>query len=302
MMTRGPNTPTVSLQGLTKFYGPSLGVEDITFDAHPGQVLGLLGPNGSGKTTILRMVLGLLKITRGSAHVFGIDVTTASPHWRQRVGYLPGELSLYENLTVQEYLDYFQALRGGNYRSRIAALCEQLGLNPTKDIADLSKGTKQKVAVVQAFMHEPELLILDEPTSGLDPIIQHEFEGIIEAERQRGTTVILSSHVMSEVERLADRVAIITKGHLAVVQSIAGLKERVTRAIEMEFPEPRDPMEFTGLEGVTSVRVHRNTVTCQVVGSENTLLGRAVNLGVTNIRTHDPSLDDIFLEIVENNR
>ncbi len=300
MMTKSLNTPTVSLQGLTKFYGPSLGVEDITFDAYPGQVLGLLGPNGSGKTTILRMVLGLLKITRGSAHVFGIDVTTASPHWRQRVGYLPGELSLYENLTVQEYLDYFQALRGGNYRSRMAALCEQLGLNPTKDIADLSKGTKQKVAVVQAFMHEPELLILDEPTSGLDPIIQHEFEGIIEAERQRGTTVILSSHVMSEVERLADRVAIITKGHLAVVQSIAGLKERVTRSLEMEFPSPQDPQEFANLDGVTDVRTHRNTVICQVVGSENRLLGRAVEMGVTSIRTHDPSLDDIFLDIVEN--
>jgi len=302
MMTVDMSTPTVSLQGLTKFYGTFLGVENVTFEAHPGQVLGLLGPNGSGKTTILRMMLGLLKITRGSAQVFGFDVTTASPQWRQRVGYLPGELSLYENLTVQEYLDYFQALRGGNYKARIVELCERLGLNPTKDIADLSKGTKQKVAVVQAFMHQPELLILDEPTSGLDPIIQHEFEEIIEKERQRGTTIILSSHVMSEVERLADRVAIITKGHLAVTQSITGLKERVTRSLEMEFPSPQDPQTFANLDGVTDVRIHRNTVICQVVGSENPLLERAVSLGVTSIRTHDPSLDDIFLDIVENHR
>jgi len=296
------SNPTVSLQGLTKYYGTFLGVEDITFDAHPGQVLGLLGPNGSGKTTILRMILGLLKITAGSAQVFGLDVAKASPAWRQRVGYLPGELSLYENLTVQEYLDYFQALRGGNYRIRMNELCERLGLNPTKDIADLSKGTKQKVAVVQAFMHEPELLILDEPTSGLDPIIQHEFEEIIEAERQRGTTVILSSHVMSEVERLADRVAIITKGHLAVTQSIAGLKEHVSRSLELEFPSPQDPHVFTDLDGVTNVQVHRNTVICQVVGSENQLLGLAVSLGVTSIRTHDPSLDEIFLDIVEDHQ
>jgi ABC-2 type transport system ATP-binding protein len=175
-------------------------------------------------------------------------------------------------------------------------------LNPTKDIADLSKGTKQKVAVVQAFMHEPELLILDEPTSGLDPIIQHEFEEIIEAERQRGTTVILSSHVMSEVERLADRVAIITKGHLAVTQSIAGLKEHVSRSLELEFPSPQDPHVFTDLDGVTNVQVHRNTVICQVVGSENQLLGLAVSLGVTSIRTHDPSLDEIFLDIVEDHQ
>ena len=302
MMTVGMSTPTVSLQGLTKYYGTFLGVENVTFDAHPGQVLGLLGPNGSGKTTILRMMLGLLKITHGSAQIFGLDVTKASPLWRQRVGYLPGELSLYENLTVQEYLDYFQALRGGNYKARIVELCERLGLNPTKDIADLSKGTKQKVAVVQAFMHQPELLILDEPTSGLDPIIQHEFEEIIETERQRGTTIILSSHVMSEVERLADRVAIITKGHLAVTQSIAGLKERVTRSLEMEFPSPQDPQAFASLDGVTDVQIHRNTVICQVVGSENPLLERAVSLGVTSIRTHDPSLDDIFLDIVENHR
>lgn len=302
MMTVSMSTPTVSLQGLTKYYGTFLGVENVTFDAHPGQVLGLLGPNGSGKTTILRMMLGLLKITRGSAQVFGLDVTKTSPLWRQRVGYLPGELSLYENLTVQEYLDYFQALRGGNYKARIVELCERLGLNPTKDIADLSKGTKQKVAVVQAFMHQPELLILDEPTSGLDPIIQHEFEEIIETERQRGTTIILSSHVMSEVERLADRVAIITKGHLAVTQSIAGLKERVTRSLEMEFPSPQDPQSFASLDGVTDVQIHRNTVICQVVGSENPLLERAVSLGVTSIRTHDPSLDDIFLDIVENHR
>jgi len=301
-MTVFMNTPTVSLHGLTKFYGKSLGVQDITFDAHPGQVLGLLGPNGSGKTTILRMVLGLLKITRGTAEVFGSDIGSAPPQWRQRVGYLPGELLLYENLTVQQYLNYFQALRGGDYSSRMHELCERLGLNTTKDIADLSKGTKQKVAVVQAFMHQPELLILDEPTSGLDPIIQHEFEEMIEAERQRGTTVILSSHVMSEVERLADRVAIIAKGQLAITESIAGLKERVTRAVEMEFPEPHDPGEFADLDGVTSVRVHRNSVICQVVGSENSLLGRAVSLGVVSIRTHDPSLDDIFLDIVENNR
>lgn len=295
-------TPTVSLRGLTKYYGKSLGVEDITLEAHPGHVLGLLGPNGSGKTTILRMILGLLTITRGTAEVFGLDVSTAPATWRHRVGYLPGELSLYENLTVQEYLDYFAAMRRGNFATRTTELCERLGLNPTKDISGLSKGTKQKVAVVQAFMHQPELLILDEPTSGLDPIIQREFDDILEEERQRGTTVILSSHVMSEVERLADRVAIIDKGHLALTESITTLKARVTRSIELDFDRPLDVKEFESLPGVTSAMSHRNTIVCQVVGSENALLTRAAVLGVVNIRTHDPSLDEIFLDVVENHR
>lgn len=294
--------PTVSLVGLTKYYGKSLGVEDITLEAHPGHVLGLLGPNGSGKTTILRMILGLLHITRGTATVFGMDVRSAPSSWRQRVGYLPGELSLYENLTVQEYFDYFAAMRQGDFAGRTAELCERLNLNPTKDISGLSKGTKQKVAVVQAFMHRPDLLILDEPTSGLDPIIQREFDDILEEERQRGTTVILSSHVMSEVERLADRVAIIDKGHLAVTESISALKAKVTRSIELDFDHPLDTQEFTSLPGVTAVTAHRNTIVCQVVGSENALLTRAAVLGVVNIRTHDPSLDEIFLDVVGNHR
>lgn len=291
--------PTVILRDLTKFYGSSLGVEGVDLDVAPGTVCGLLGPNGSGKTTILRMVLGLLTITRGTATVFGIDVATSPPAWRSRVGYLPGELSLYKNQTVQQYLSYLAALRSGDYSARIADLCSRMSLDPTKHIGDLSKGTKQKVAVVQAFMHSPDLLILDEPTSGLDPIIQREFEELIHEECARGAAIILSSHVMSEAERLSTHVSIVNKGRLVLTDDIASLKVRVVRSIELEFPQPVDPQAFHAIPNVQSVDRNRNIVTCTVVGSENALLRLAADMGVTAVRTHEQSLDQIFLDVVQ---
>ncbi len=293
------DVPTVRLRGLTKYYGAFLGVEGVDLDVYPGTVCGLLGPNGSGKTTILRMMLGLLKITRGTATVFGIDVATSPPDWRSRVGYLPGELSLYENQTVQQYLSYLAALRTGDYSARIDDLCSRLSLDPTKHIGDLSKGTKQKVAVVQAFMHSPDLLILDEPTSGLDPIIQREFEELIHEECARGAAIILSSHVMSEAERLSTHVSIVNKGRLVLTDDIASLKARVTRSIDLEFSQPVDAQQFRTLPNVQSAETKRNIVTCTVVGSENSLLRVAAEAGVVAVRTHEQSLDQIFLDVVQ---
>jgi ABC-2 type transport system ATP-binding protein len=290
--------PTVRLSNLTKYYGSSLGVEDVNLDVAPGTVCGLLGPNGSGKTTILRMILGLLRITRGTATVFGLDIAAARPTWRSRVGYLPGELSLYENQTVERYLAYLSALRRGNFSVRIAELCDRLSLDPRKHIDDLSKGTKQKVAVVQAFMHSPDLLILDEPTSGLDPIIQHEFEKLIHEECSRGAAIILSSHVMSEAERLSTHVSIVNKGRLVLTDDIASLKAKVTRSVELEFDHMVDPDLFRSTPNVQSVRMDRNIVTCRIVGSENALLRIAAAAGVVTVRTHEQSLDQIFLDVV----
>jgi len=290
--------PTVRLRGLTKFYGSSLGVEGVDLDVAPGTVCGLLGPNGSGKTTILRLMLGLLKITRGTATVFGIDVASSPPDWRSRVGYLPGELSLYENQTVEQYLAYLSAIRRGDFSARITELCSRLSLDRTKHIGDLSKGTKQKVAVVQAFMHSPDLLILDEPTSGLDPIIQREFEELIHEECARGAAIILSSHVMSEAERLSTHVSIVNKGHVVLTDDIASLKAKVTRTVELEFDQPVDIEAFRSVRNVQSAEVNRNTVTCRIVGSENALLRLAAERGAVTVRTHEQSLDQIFLDVV----
>lgn len=292
--------PTVRLSDLTKYYGTALGVDGVNLDVAAGTVCGLLGPNGSGKTTILRMMLGLLKITRGTASVFGIDVATSPPDWRARVGYLPGELSLYENLTVAQYLEYLSALRQGNFTARTSELCSRLSLDPTKHIGDLSKGTKQKVAVVQAFMHSPDLLILDEPTSGLDPIIQKEFEDLIHEESARGAAIILSSHVMSEAERLSTHVSIVNKGRLVLTDNIESLKSKVKRTVELEFEGPVDVSRFTNIFNVQSVDLTRNTVTCTVIGSENPLLRVAAEAGVVTVHTFEQSLDQIFLDVVRN--
>lgn len=290
----------VELRDLTKYYGTSLGVEGVDLDVSSGTVCGLLGPNGSGKTTILRMMLGLLKISRGTAVVLGVDVAKSSPTWRSRVGYLPGELSLYENQTVGQYLDYLSAMRKGDYSARIDELCDRLSLDRHKHIGSLSKGTKQKVAVVQAFMHSPELLILDEPTSGLDPIIQREFEEMVHEECSRGAAIILSSHVMSEAERLSTHVSIVDKGRLILTDDIASLKAKVTRSVELEFDHPVDPGLFRRLPNVQSAEATRHTVICQVVGSENALLHLAAETGAVTVRTHEQSLDQIFLDVIGN--
>lgn len=297
----------ISLQRLTKYYGRRLGVEDVSFDVEPGEVLGFLGPNGSGKTTVLRMLLGLISITRGSATLLGEDVTTAPAELRVRVGYLPGALSLYKNQTVDEFLRFVSRMRKDDSYLEGAVMCERLGLERDRHIGDLSKGNRQKVGVVQAFMHRPEVLILDEPTSGLDPIVQREFETILAEARDRGAAVILSSHVMHEVEQLATRVAIIDKGHLRVVDAVESLKTHLCRVLTLTFPSPVDIDALRGREGVQDVRLldaaRESTdvhVEVSVSGSEADVLRAALELGLVHVTSADPALDEIFLELTGN--
>ena len=291
--------PSISLTGLTKYYGRDLGVEDLTFDVMPGEVFGFLGPNGAGKTTAMRMLVGLLRITRGSATVLGTDVATAPASLRHRIGYLPGALTLYGNLTGAEYLRFLARMRGRAMNQRISDLSERLNLDLTRHIHDLSKGNQQKLGVVQAFMHSPEVLILDEPTAGLDPIVQREFETLIDEAQQQGTAILLSSHVLSEVDHLAGRVAIVDKGHLLVVEDISTLKRRALRTIDLDFPQPVATAPFTLLDGVKDVRSRASQVTCTVSGEETALLRHAVSLGVLTVRTHEPSLDQVFFSLVQ---
>ena len=290
--------PAISLSGLTKFYGRQLGIADVSFEVSPGEVFGFLGPNGAGKTTAMRMLVGLLRITRGSATVLGHDVATASPALRERVGYLPGALALYKNLTGREYLAFAARMRRRNLDRDIDDLAERLNLDLTRHIHDLSKGNQQKIGVIQAFMHSPDVLILDEPTSGLDPIVQREFESLVDETTARGAAILLSSHVLSEVEHLAQRVAIVNEGHLLVVEHIGHLKERSVRALELTFPAPVDASRLTALPSVEHVAAHGRELTCTVVGPHTELLRVAVDLGVETIRTQEPSLEDIFMTLV----
>jgi ABC-2 type transport system ATP-binding protein len=292
------NGPAIELSGLTKFYGRQLGVADVTFDVEPGEVFGFLGPNGAGKTTTIRMLMGLLRITRGRAAVLGQDVATARPSLRARIGYLPGALALYRNLTAREYLRYTARMRRLDLDLTINGLADRLNLDLGRHLHDLSRGNQQKVGVIQAFMHDPDVLILDEPTSGLDPLVQREFEGMVHEAVGRGAAILLSSHILQEVEQLAGRVAIVDDGHLLVVEHIDTLKQKAMRTIDLHFPQDVPADVFRALPSVAAVEGTGRRLTCSVIGGQNELLRTAVDLGVETVRTREPSLEDVFMSLV----
>ena len=285
----------ISTDRLTKFYGKQRGVENISFNVELGEVVGFVGPNGSGKTTVMRMLLNLIHISSGNAQILGNDITASSVKIRNSIGYLPGTLGLYKNLRVGEYLRFLAEMRGGNFDSRIYELSERLALNLTSEIQGLSKGTRQKVGVVQAFMHSPQVLILDEPTSGLDPIVQHEFESILSESRESGAAILLSSHVMHEVESLASRVAIVSKGHLVLIDNLQKLRESMVHNLKMTFTHPVSGEKFSQCVGVKEVRLHGFTVECLTVGSQLEVLALAVQHGVVSVESEAPSMEDIFI-------
>lgn len=282
-------------EGLTKFYGRHRGLVDLNFEVRPGEVVGYLGPNGSGKTTTIRLLLDFIRPTKGRAELFGMDARAHSKEIRRRVGYLPGELATYDNLTGWELLTYFSNLRGGVDWKYTGDLAARLGLELSRQIHTLSKGNKQKVGLVQAFMHQPELLILDEPTSGLDPLMQQEFYRLIAEVKAEGRTVFLSSHVLAEVERIADRVGIIREGQLVLEEEVATLKAKALRQLEMHFAESVPAEAFMGLPGVRDVRAEDGVVHCSIEGSVDALIKAAARFEVINITSHEPDLEEIFL-------
>ncbi len=288
----------ISIQGLTKYYGRDLGVADVTFDVYPGEVIGFLGPNGAGKTTTMRSLVGLLNITSGRAQILGQEVSVNASALRAKIGYLPGAPALYKNLTGLKHLEFLAKMREVNCTEAIHTMAERFDLDLGRRIHELSKGNQQKVAVIQALMHKPEVLILDEPTSGLDPIVQREFSAIIDDMQTRGTAILLSSHVLSEVEHLADRVVIVNAGKQVLVEEISRLKEKTVRTIDLYFAMPVKEEVFAGIGGIKDLRMYGNRVSCTVVGAENALLRCAVDNGLESVQTHESSLDDIFFSLV----
>ncbi len=282
-------------EGLTKFYGRHRGLVDLNLEVRPGEVFGYLGPNGAGKTTTMRLLLDFIRPTQGRAEIFGMDIHTESREIRRRVGYLPGELETYENLTGWELLTYFANLQGGVNWKYTEALAERLGLDLSRPIRTLSKGNKQKVGLVQALMHQPELLVLDEPTSGLDPLVQQEFYRIVREAKAEGQTLFLSSHVLAEVERIADRVGIIREGRLVLEEEVATLKAKALRQLEVHFAEPVPLETFRGLPGVRDMKAENNAIHCTIEGSVDALIKAAAQFEVVNITSHEPDLEEIFL-------
>lgn len=285
----------VQIQGLTKFYGKQVGIEDLTLDIRQGEVLGFLGPNGAGKSTTIRSLLGLIKPTSGSATFLGINALANDPALRNKVGYLPGAPTYYNTYKAFDFLMMMAKIRGVDCSSTIQDYAKRLKLDLTRRVGDLSKGNRQKVGVIQAFMHKPEILFLDEPTSGLDPLVQMEFEKILDEAKSRGAAVLLSSHVMSEVEHLADRVAIINEGKLIILEDIVTLRSKTKRKIDLHFASEVSLDGFRGIQNVSEVDVHGKRITCTFTGSEREILEKALSMGVEHIHTRETSLEDIFL-------
>jgi ABC-2 type transport system ATP-binding protein len=288
-------TAAIETEKLSKYYGRSRGIVDIDLAVETGQIFGFLGPNGAGKSTMIRLLLDLIRPTSGHARVLGLDVHRDRLAIDRRVSYVPGELSLYSELTGRQLLTYLGNLHGsidGAYRDK---LIERLELDPTKRIKSLSRGNKQKVGLVAAFMIRPEMIILDEPTSGLDPFVQLEFEHLCEEARDEDRTVFISSHQLPEVEHLCDRVGIIREGRLLAVESIADLKERALRRLEVDFGGSVPAEAFAGLPGIRDLSVHDGVLNCTVMGSVDALIKTAAQFEVRNVRSIETSLEEIFM-------
>ena len=290
-----PLTAAIRTRALTKQFGALTAVADLDLEIERGEVFGFLGPNGAGKTTTIRMLLGILRPTSGT--VEALDGSPTDIAVRARIGFLPADLAFDRRYTVREMIDFLADLRGGFDARDVRELLDRFGLDPHRTIGDLSTGNRRKVGVVQAFAGRPELLILDEPTSGLDPLLQHELLTLIEERVAMGTTVFLSSHVLPEVERVANRVAILREGRLVSIGAIDDLRSRVRQHIDLHIVGTADPARFRDLVGVVAVEVKGSVVSITVEGSLDPVIKRAAEFEVERIVSHETDLEDAFLDL-----
>jgi ABC-2 type transport system ATP-binding protein len=284
--------------GLGKRFGDTVALQDLDLKVPAGRIFGYLGPNGSGKSTTIRLLLGLIRPTAGSATVLGSDIVSEREEIHRGVGYLPGDFAAYKELTGNQYLAYFAELRGGVGQSAIEALAERFELDLNRRIGTLSHGNRQKVGIVQAFMHEPDLLILDEPTQGLDPLMQNVFLDLLRETRDAGRTVFLSSHVLREVEEVADTVAIIKDGHLVTISDVAELKTRTRRRVRLTFADGVDPpvVELRSVTNVVEATIVDGSIELVVEGSMAEFLRVAAPYGVEQIVSDEVDLEGMFLQ------
>jgi ABC-2 type transport system ATP-binding protein len=289
--------PAVQVQGLTKSYGTVRALRGLDLEVKRGEIFGFLGPNGAGKTTTIRCLLDMIRPDGGKALLLGLDPQADPVAVQARTGYLPGEMQFFDNLTAERQLRFFSDMRNGRAEwSYVRQLAERLDLNLKLQIKNLSKGNKQKVGVIQAFMHRPELLLLDEPTSGLDPLMQQEVLGMLREANTAGATVFFSSHIMSEVENVAGRVAIIRSGEIVEVAETESLTRRTLNRLTVRFKKPVNVAEFASLPGVEVIsQTGRTSVKLQVTGDMERLVQVLGSLPVLDLETERPSLEEVFL-------
>ena len=287
----------VELDRLTKRYGKRRGIEGLSFSIEEGEIFGFIGPNGAGKSTAIRILLNLIHPTAGSASVFGKDVVRQSREIRRETGYLPSEVHYYDDMKAVDLLRYSAGFYGKLDENRMRRLAERLDLDLSRKIADLSFGNRKKVGIIQALLHRPRLLILDEPTGGLDPLMQHAFFDLLKEEQERGATIFFSSHILSEVQRMCGRVAIIRDGRLVRVESVSRLVRGSYKTVELTFAaESRpEPVRESELPGIIRQDISGNIMTLLYNGNIRDLLDYARQLPLSDIRIGEPSLEEIFM-------
>ncbi len=282
-------------EALTKMYGSRLGIAGLDLEVRPGEVFGFIGPNGAGKTTTIRLLLDLLHPTSGRARILGLDAHRQSVEVRRSVGYLPGEFGLSPRTTGRQLLRGFAGLRGMADLGAADDLAQRLGVDLDLPTGRLSRGNRQKVGIIQALFHHPALAILDEPTTGLDPLVQDTFLQLLREARDEGRTVFLSSHILSEVERVCDRVAIVRGGHLAALETTESLLERRRKRVTLVFATPVDPAPFAALPGVSDVQTDANAMWLRVKNGMDAVIKLAARYTLLDISVEHPSLDEVFL-------
>ena len=284
----------ISVDRLTKYYGASLGVQEIGFTVNPGETFGFLGPNGAGKTTTIRMLLDLLRPTSGEVRLFGRRIDGHSREIRQRCGYLPGNFSAYNHLSGAEFLGFAAAMRqvGPGLRK---SLIERFQLTPadlSRKIKHLSHGTLQKLGIIQAFFHQPELIILDEPTLGLDPLMQDEFYRLLDKTHQEGKTILLSSHNLPEVEKICHRIAIIKEGKLVALETLESLKKKKLKRLQFTLERPLQGLELPGARRLSDDGTSHEFL---VEGDLQSLLQRLATLPIKELTFPEPDLEEVFM-------
>jgi ABC-2 type transport system ATP-binding protein len=288
----------IETEGLTKYYGKDRGIIDLNLRINEGEIFGFIGPNGSGKTTTIRLFLCLLFPTSGSGKIFNYDIVKDSPRIKKNVGFIPTEVNYYENMTVKELIEYSSSFYNISLDNHVDQLIDALDLDLARKIDDLSMGNKKKVAVVQSLIHNPRLLILDEPTSGLDPLKQNHLFDILNKQNEKGTTVFFSSHVLSDVEKFCHRVAFIKEGRIVNEDDINSLKKKLLSRISYRIKEGKDDIMLQ-TPGIISLEKNKNTTSFLYKGELSILLKELSQLSIENITITEPDLEEVFLHYYE---
>ena len=293
-------SPVIRIENLSKYYGKHRGIEDVSFEVDRGEIFGYLGPNGAGKTTTIRIMLGFLHSYGGNVNIFDRNIKKDLLTILSRTGYLPGELSLYGNLKVSEFLEYFSKLNKKNEQSLIKDLLDRFRCEPDKKISSLSTGNKQKVGIIQAVMNDPDLVILDEPTRGLDPLMRQEFYALLRELKNKGRTILLSSHVLTEVEKICDSAAIVRDGKIVAVEDIHSLRTKNYKILEITSKGPLDRKKIRPLKNITGLEFMGNMMKCHLHGDIDPLLKAIGKNYIIDIESFSPGLEDIFIKFYGN--